>query len=258
MTAAGERPRERGFQMSDAQFEDAEGKPQRPSGRALLAALVAVAVVVALVTMVVLDRRTIGSLRAERDQARSELAQSETEEPRASEEESVAPAIEATEQQSEHASQAPAPTTASRGCSAGTYLIGYQGPLTGDYDVLGENMVNGVKLAVQQANRGQALASGARLGSHVTLKVLPLDTQGDPAQAPKVAHSAATNEDVLAVVGPAFSGRSWRLAPSTKQAACPSSPPAQPCRRSSGRGGRTSFGSSVTTRTRHGRSVCSW
>ena len=191
----------------DVSWEQEPHNRARPLRSALVGAVVAVAVVAALVTMVVLERRTVASLRDERDAARSELARSgaQTEEPEASEEESFAPATKAHEQQSERPSEPAAPRREGRGCSAGNYLIGYQGPLSGDYAALGENMVNGVELAVQQANSGR-LPSGASLPLDVTLELLPLDSQGDPSQAPKLAYTAATNKRVLAVVGPAFSG----------------------------------------------------
>ncbi len=79
-----------------------------------------------------------------------------------------------------------------------SYTIAYQGPLSGDNAQLGINMDNGVKLAIKQAN--------AKGDLPFTLKFVDSDDVGDPAQAPAAARKLIDNTDVVAVVGPAFSG----------------------------------------------------
>ena len=59
--------------------------------------------------------------------------------------------------------------------------IAYQGPLTGDNAALGQNMICGVELAVQELNE---------TGEVPTIEILRLDSQGDPAQAPALTNQA--------------------------------------------------------------------
>lgn len=79
-----------------------------------------------------------------------------------------------------------------------TYTIGYQGPLSGGNAQLGLNMEYGVQLAIQQAN-----ASGKY---KFKLRFQTLDDQGDPSVAPGVAQGAVANSNLVAIVGPSFSG----------------------------------------------------
>lgn len=91
-----------------------------------------------------------------------------------------------------------------------SYTIAYQGPLSGDNAQLGINMDNGVKLAVEQAN--------AKGDLPFTLKFTDSDDVGDPAQAPAAARKLLDNPDVVAVVGPAFSGATAASEPLFSQA----------------------------------------
>lgn len=77
--------------------------------------------------------------------------------------------------------------------------IGFFGALTGDAANLGQNIQNGVKLAVDQYNVKNA---------DCKVTVQPYDSQGDPAVAPGLAKSAIDNKSVVGIVGPAFSGES--------------------------------------------------
>ncbi|HVW81561.1 MAG TPA: branched-chain amino acid ABC transporter substrate-binding protein [Mycobacteriales bacterium] len=79
-----------------------------------------------------------------------------------------------------------------------TYTIACQGPLTGDNAALGINICDGAKLAIDQANAKGDLG--------FTLKYLGVDDQGSPDKAPAAAQSEVSNSNVIAVVGPAFSG----------------------------------------------------
>ncbi|MCK1796428.1 branched-chain amino acid ABC transporter substrate-binding protein [Streptomyces sp. XM4193] len=83
------------------------------------------------------------------------------------------------------------------GSADGTYKIAFQGPLSGENVQLGVNMENGIKLAIDEAN-----ASG---NYEFKLEYYAADDMGLPDKATSAAQ-AALSEEVLAVVGPAFSG----------------------------------------------------
>ena len=84
------------------------------------------------------------------------------------------------------------------GSSKATYTIGYQGPLSGDNAQLGINMDNGVKLAIEQANATGTLP--------FTLAFADSDDVGDPSKSPAAAQKLIDQSNLVAVVGPAFSG----------------------------------------------------
>ncbi len=88
--------------------------------------------------------------------------------------------------------------SSSSGGGKKSFTIAYQGPLSGDNAQLGINMDNGVKLAVEQANKKGDLG--------FELKFTNSDDVGDPAQAPTAAQKLIDDKSVIAVVGPAFSG----------------------------------------------------
>ncbi|MDF3141522.1 MULTISPECIES: branched-chain amino acid ABC transporter substrate-binding protein [unclassified Streptomyces] len=102
------------------------------------------------------------------------------------------------------------------GCGGGdsgsgdTVKIAFEGPLSGDNVALGENMQNGVQLAIKQAN-----ASGD-LG--FKLEYVAADDQGLPDKAPTAAQKVIDDPDVKAVVGPAFSGPTNTASPSYAEA----------------------------------------
>lgn len=91
-----------------------------------------------------------------------------------------------------------------------SYTIAYQGPLSGDNAQLGINMDNGVKLAIEQANAKGDLG--------FTLKFEHSDDVGDPAQSPAAAQKLIDDSNVVAVVGPAFSGATAAAEPKFSQA----------------------------------------
>jgi branched-chain amino acid transport system substrate-binding protein len=94
-----------------------------------------------------------------------------------------------------------------------TYKIGFIGALSGPNAQLGINERNGAQLAVSQAN-----ASGKY---HFKVTLLPADSEGDPAKAPAAATQLITDPNVIATVGPAFSGESKAVDPSF----CSATPP---------------------------------
>jgi branched-chain amino acid transport system substrate-binding protein len=79
-----------------------------------------------------------------------------------------------------------------------TYVIGYEGPLSGGNQQLGLNMVFAVQLAVNQANANSKLP--------FKLKLVQYDDQGSGTLSPAQAEAAVANKHLVAVVGPAFSG----------------------------------------------------
>ncbi|MBW4077220.1 MAG: branched-chain amino acid ABC transporter substrate-binding protein [Acidobacteria bacterium] len=91
-----------------------------------------------------------------------------------------------------------------------TYTIGYEGPLSGGNQQLGLNMVFAVQLAINQAN-----ATG-KLPFKLQLKTY--DDQGDPTIAPTQAQAAVHNRNLVALVGPAFSGATAAAEPYYKAA----------------------------------------
>ena len=79
-----------------------------------------------------------------------------------------------------------------------TYEIGYQGPLSGGNAATGLYEKYGAQLAVKQwdANKNRKF----------NIKLVPGDDQGDPTIAPSVATGFVLNQNLYAIVGPAFSG----------------------------------------------------
>jgi branched-chain amino acid transport system substrate-binding protein len=84
--------------------------------------------------------------------------------------------------------------------SGATYTIAFEGPLSGDNQQLGINEVNGVQLAIDQANKDTSLG--------FKLKLLKADDGGVPEKAPAAAAQVLQDSSVMAVVGPSFSGAS--------------------------------------------------
>jgi branched-chain amino acid transport system substrate-binding protein len=91
-----------------------------------------------------------------------------------------------------------------------TYVIGYEGPLSGGNLQLGLNMVFSVELAINQANASGKLP--------FKLKLAKYDDQGDPTISPTQAQSAVANKKLIAIVGPAFSGATAAAEPYYKAA----------------------------------------
>ncbi len=95
-------------------------------------------------------------------------------------------------------------TIAATGASAAskkklkTYEIGYQGPLSGGNAATGLYEKYGAQLAVKQWD--------AKKNRPFNIKLVPGDDQGDPTIAPSVATGFVLNQNLYAIVGPAFSG----------------------------------------------------
>lgn len=91
-----------------------------------------------------------------------------------------------------------------------TYKIAFQGPLSGQNVALGENMERGIRLAVNEANESGDYG--------FVLEYFPTDDRGEEGQATSAAQRAIDDADVMAVIGPAFSGPANVAAPLYGQA----------------------------------------
>jgi branched-chain amino acid transport system substrate-binding protein len=103
--------------------------------------------------------------------------------------------------------------SSSSGGAAKTYKLGFIGALSGPNAQLGINERNGATLAVDQANKSGKFKFKIQLDAQ--------DSEGDPAKAPAAATTLIEDPEVIAVVGPAFSGESKAVNPSF----CSASPP---------------------------------
>jgi branched-chain amino acid transport system substrate-binding protein len=104
-------------------------------------------------------------------------------------------------------------SASSGGGSGKTYKIGFIGALSGPNAQLGINERDGAQIAVDQAN------SSGKYDFKVVLD--PQDSEGDPAKAPAAATQLISDPNVVATIGPAFSGESEAVNPSF----CSASPP---------------------------------
>ncbi|HEX5540561.1 MAG TPA: branched-chain amino acid ABC transporter substrate-binding protein [Micromonospora sp.] len=93
--------------------------------------------------------------------------------------------------------------------SACGYKIAFFGALTGPAAALGINENYGVRLAVEQYNKDNP---------ECKVELVPLDSQGNPDQAPQLAQRAIDDEKILGIVGPAFSGESEAANPAFAEA----------------------------------------
>ncbi|MEA2434464.1 MAG: branched-chain amino acid transport system substrate-binding protein [Actinomycetota bacterium] len=79
-----------------------------------------------------------------------------------------------------------------------TWVIGTMGALSGDVATIGQPIFKGIQFGVDTVNESGDLPCQLQLESE--------DTQGSEDQAPPLAQELAQNPDVVAVVGPYFSG----------------------------------------------------
>lgn len=91
-----------------------------------------------------------------------------------------------------------------------TYTIAFLGALSGNNPQLGINEANAVQLAIKQANASGTLP--------FTLKYTSSDDEGAPDKAPAAAQKLIDNKNVVAVVGPPFSGTTQAAEPSLSDA----------------------------------------
>lgn len=90
-----------------------------------------------------------------------------------------------------------------------TVAFAFVGPKTGPNASLGINIRDGAKVALKEAN-------AASEKYNYVLK--EFDTQGDPAQAPGQKDKYVPDEEIVAVVGPTFSGETKAVIPALEEA----------------------------------------
>jgi branched-chain amino acid transport system substrate-binding protein len=81
--------------------------------------------------------------------------------------------------------------------------LAFFGPQTGPAAGLGEPIINGAQLAIDQYNED----------AECEVAFEQIDSQGSPDQAPSLATEAVGNDAIIGVVGPAFSGESAAAGP---------------------------------------------
>lgn len=101
--------------------------------------------------------------------------------------------------------------SSSGGCANGVKL-GFFGALTGDNAAHGINIRNGEQLALNQY---------AATNPSCKVSLAPYDSQGSESAAPGLAQQAINDKQVIAVVGPAFSGESKAADPLFNEAGLP-------------------------------------
>ncbi|RNL79668.1 branched-chain amino acid ABC transporter substrate-binding protein [Nocardioides marmorisolisilvae] len=94
--------------------------------------------------------------------------------------------------------------------------IAFLGALTGDAGALGQNMVNGIKLALKEHNDKNA---------DCQINVKTFDSQGDPKNAPALATQIINDDTIFGLVGPGFSGESLATGKTFFEAGLPSISP---------------------------------
>ena len=76
--------------------------------------------------------------------------------------------------------------------------IAFQGPLSGPEAVVGQSQLDAVKFAVHHFNEQYA--------ESFKVSIVEIDDQGDPSIAQKLAPSIASNNNIIGLVGPSYSG----------------------------------------------------
>ena len=104
--------------------------------------------------------------------------------------------------------QGAATTQAAPRTGGQTATIGFVGALTGDDANLGINIRDGMKLAIDEEN-----AKGGPM-----IMMAEFDTQGNPREASTVKDRFIPDRNIIAIVGPAFSGETRALLPSLQAA----------------------------------------
>lgn len=94
--------------------------------------------------------------------------------------------------------------------------LAFLGALTGDAGALGQNMLNGVKLALDEYNKDNP---DCKIG------VKEFDSQGSPDKAPGLATQIINDDSIVGLVGPGFSGESLATGKTFYEAGLPSISP---------------------------------
>jgi branched-chain amino acid transport system substrate-binding protein len=105
----------------------------------------------------------------------------------------------------------PPPVPTGVKCSGVT--LAFLGALSGDNGALGQNMVDGAKIAIDEFN-------AANPDCKVTFDT-SYDSQGDPTQATPLATTIANNKNIIGLIGPGFSGETKATMPTFETATLP-------------------------------------
>lgn len=97
-----------------------------------------------------------------------------------------------------------------------TLKIGYMGDLTGENSALMISPSQGAQLAVDEFNERS---------TNVKVELVKYDSQGNPDQAVPLAQKAITEDKIVALVGPGFSGESRNVGPILEEGKVPSVTP---------------------------------
>jgi branched-chain amino acid transport system substrate-binding protein len=108
--------------------------------------------------------------------------------------------------------QAGSQAAGEEGCPPGGVALGFFGALTGPNAALGINIRNGAKLAIDQYMAGNPTCP---------VRLVEYDSQGSEDQAPALAIQAVQDQNVVAIIGPAFSGESRTANPIFNEAGLP-------------------------------------
>ncbi|WP_283133508.1 branched-chain amino acid ABC transporter substrate-binding protein [Rhizohabitans arisaemae] len=105
------------------------------------------------------------------------------------------------------------PAASGGGDSPTTLKIGFMGDLTGENSAIVIPPRNGAKLAIDEYNAKNP---------KIKVELVPYDSQGNPDQAVPLAQQAITQDKIVALIGPAFSGESKNVGPILEQGKIPS------------------------------------
>ena len=94
-----------------------------------------------------------------------------------------------------------------------TWEIGTMGALSGDLATIGGPINEGIEYGIETVNEEGELPCD--------LELVEEDSQGDPSQAPPLAQKLAQSEDLVAVVGPYFSGETDAVGDTFEEAGLP-------------------------------------
>lgn len=91
--------------------------------------------------------------------------------------------------------------------------LAYVGPLTGDAANLGILIRDGAKTAIEEYNKSE--------DAEYKIELVEFDTAGDPAQATTVKDEYINDEEIVGIIGPAFSGETKAVLPALQEAGLP-------------------------------------
>ena len=94
-----------------------------------------------------------------------------------------------------------------------TWEIGTMGALSGDAATIGQPIFKGIEYGVEAVNEAGDLPCELTLNQQ--------DSQGDPSQAPPLAQTLAQSEELVAIVGPYFSGETDAVGDTFEEAGIP-------------------------------------